>query len=58
VRAAVAFLESAFGFRERVWIGEDHRAQMQVADPRGHRWELTQSVRDVDPVEWGGVGSW
>ena len=30
VRAAVAFLENAFGFRERVRIGEDHRAQMQV----------------------------
>src|SRR4051794_40336262 len=28
VRAAVAFLETAFGFRERVRIGEDHRAQM------------------------------
>jgi uncharacterized glyoxalase superfamily protein PhnB len=122
VRAAVAFLESAFGFSERVRIGEDHRAQMQVggdgaivvadvrgaqvapsgdvvtqvikvrvpdvdaafvrardagarvlqepethmygerscliADPAGHHWELTQSVRDVDPAEWGGVGSW
>src|SRR4029077_12098905 len=21
----------------------------------GHRWELTQSVRDVEPEEWGGV---
>ena len=30
MRAAVAFLERAFGFRERVRIGEDHRAQMQV----------------------------
>ena len=29
VRAAVAFLESAFGFRERVRIGDEHRAQMQ-----------------------------
>jgi len=119
VRAAVAWLEGAFGFGERVRIGEDHRAQMRagedgsivVADVRrdqvapsggvvthlikvrvpdvdaafarardwgarvleeprtfeygerscvvedlaGHRWELTQSVRDVDPAEWGGV---
>ena len=28
VRAAVAFLERASGFRERVRIGEDHRAQL------------------------------
>jgi len=120
VRAAVAFLEAAFGFGERVRIGDDHRAQLRfgtdgaivVADVRhdkvapsggvvtqviklkvedvdaafaravgagarpiedeptthvygersvvvedlaGHRWELTQSVRDVEPEEWGGV---
>jgi uncharacterized glyoxalase superfamily protein PhnB len=119
VRAAVAFLEAAFGFSERVQIGEDHRAQMRfgadgaivVADVRGdhvapsggvvtqviklkvedvdaafarareagarvleelqthmygersgvvedlagHRWELTQTVRDVEPEEWGGI---
>jgi uncharacterized glyoxalase superfamily protein PhnB len=124
VREAVAWLEAAFGFGERVRIGEDHRAQMRagddgaivVADVRrdqvapsggvvsslikvrvpdvdaafaracdqgarvleqpttfeygerscvvedlaGHRWELTQSVRDVEPEEWGGIsiGSW
>jgi uncharacterized glyoxalase superfamily protein PhnB len=29
-----------------------------VEDPVGHRWELTQTVRDVDPAEWGGAGSW
>ena len=119
VRAAVAWLEGAFGFGERVRIGEHHRAQMRVGDdgsivvadvrhtqvapsggvvtqlvklrvpdvdaaferardhgarvleepfthvygerscvvedPAGHRWELTQSVRDVEPEEWGGV---
>jgi uncharacterized glyoxalase superfamily protein PhnB len=124
VRAAVAWLEAAFGFQERVRIGDAHRAQMRVgedgamvvADVRGgqvapsggvvtqliklrvpdvdaalarardhgarvleepttyeygersclvedlagHRWEFTQSVRDVEPEEWGGVsiGSW
>ena len=21
----------------------------------GHRWELTQTVRDVEPEEWGGT---
>ena len=119
VRAAVAWLEGAFGFGERVQIGEAHRAQMRVGsdgaivvadvraaqvapsdgrvthlvkvrvpgvdaafarardfgarvleEPRtweygerscvledlaGHRWELTQTVRDVEPEEWGGV---
>lgn len=124
VRAAVAWLEAAFGFGERVRIGEAHRAQLRVgedgavvvADVRGsqvapsagsvthlikvrvadvdaafvracdagaqvieepttyeygerscvmqdlagHRWELTQTVRDVQPEEWGGhtVASW
>ena len=119
VRAAVAWLESAFGFEERVRIGDAHRAQLRVgsdgavvvADVRrdqvapsggvvtqvlkvrvpdvdeafarardfgarvleephtweygerscvvedlgGHRWELTQTVRDVEPEEWGGI---
>jgi uncharacterized glyoxalase superfamily protein PhnB len=119
VRAAVAWLEQAFGFGERVRIGDAHRAQMRVGEdgavvvadvrgaqvapeggvathvvkvrvpdvdsafarardagarvleePRtweygersclvedlaGHRWELTQTVRDVAPEEWGGV---
>jgi uncharacterized glyoxalase superfamily protein PhnB len=69
VRAAVAWLESAFGFSERVRIGE-HRAQLRVGtggatheygqrsalleDLAGHRWELTQTVRDTAPEEWGG----
>jgi uncharacterized glyoxalase superfamily protein PhnB len=120
VRAAVTWLEAAFGFEERVRIGETHRAQLRVgtdgaiviaedrtdervapgdgpiqhlvkirvadvdaaferaratgarvveelgthvygersgvvADPAGHRWELTQTVRDTEPEEWGGV---
>ena len=32
VREAVAWLSSAFGFVERVRIGEDHRAQLQFGD--------------------------
>ncbi len=32
VRAAVAFLERAFGFAERVRIGETHRSQLRVGD--------------------------
>lgn len=119
VRAAVAWLESAFGFEERVRIGDAHRAQLRVGqdgalvvadvhgervapgagtvthlvkvrvpdvdaaftrardagarvvgeptsheygersctvvDLGGHHWELTQTVRDVEPEEWGGV---
>jgi uncharacterized glyoxalase superfamily protein PhnB len=124
VRAAVAWLEAAFGFEERVRIGDTHRAQMRVGsdgavviadvggdrvapdgrgethlikvrvpdvdaafaracdrgarvvedvrtweygersgvleDVGGHRWELTQTVRDVEPEEWGGttIASW
>jgi uncharacterized glyoxalase superfamily protein PhnB len=118
VREAVAWLTAAFGFRERVRIGEGHRAQLAVGtdgavivaeargerqpptpgrvtqelkirvddvdgvceqaralgarvlqdpidreygerectleDPAGHRWELTRTVRDVAPEEWGG----
>jgi uncharacterized glyoxalase superfamily protein PhnB len=119
VRAAVAWLEAAFGFEERVRIGDSHRSQLRVGsdgavvvadvgrdrvapeggavthlvkarvpdvdeafarardsgarvveepttyeygerscvveDPGGHRWELTQTVRDTAPEEWGGV---
>lgn len=119
VRAAVAWLATAFGFEERVRIGEAHRAQLRVGedgalviadvhgqqvppsagsvthvikirvpdvnaafvrarqagatvieeptsheygerscmleDLAGHRWELTQTVRDVAPEAWGGI---
>ncbi len=124
VPAAVAWLEAAFGFEQRVRIGDAHRAQLRinpdaalvvadvhgsqvaptagvvthllklrvpdvdaalarardhgarvveeltthmygerscmVEDLGGHRWELTQTVRDVEPEEWGGVttGHW
>jgi uncharacterized glyoxalase superfamily protein PhnB len=32
LRAAVAWLQQAFGFAERVRIGEDHRSQLSVGD--------------------------
>lgn len=118
VRAAVAWLTEAFGFAERVRVGEAHRSQMRVGDdggvivadvrkeqvppqpgmvthvikvrvadvdaaferarshgarvvqepieceygerectvedPAGHRWQFTQTMRDVAPEEWGG----
>jgi len=56
VRAAVAWLSEAFGFTERVRIGEHHRSQLRigdgaliVADERGDRraprqGEATHSV--------------
>ena len=28
--------------------------QAGLVDPLGHRWVLTETVRDVDPREWGG----
>jgi uncharacterized glyoxalase superfamily protein PhnB len=28
-----------------------------VADVAGHRWQFTQTVRDVAPAEWGGSGT-
>lgn len=28
--------------------------QAGLVDPFGHRWVLTQTLRDVDPGEWGG----
>jgi uncharacterized glyoxalase superfamily protein PhnB len=118
VRAAVAWLTEAFGFVERVRVGEDHRSQMRIGDDgavivadvrgeqqppapgtvthvikvrvadvdaqlerarshgarvlrepteyeygerecdvedlAGHRWQFTQTLRDVTPEEWGG----
>jgi uncharacterized glyoxalase superfamily protein PhnB len=118
VRAAVAWLTDAFGFVERVRVGEDHRSQMRIGDDgavivadvrgeqqppvtgtvthllkvrvadvdarleqarshgarvlqepteyeygerectvedlAGHRWQFTQTLRDVAPEEWGG----
>lgn len=56
VRAAVAWLSAAFGFEERLRIGEDHRSQVRVGngaviigDVRGERrpprpGEVTSSV--------------
>ena len=56
VREAVGWLTEAFGFTERVRIGENHRSQLRfgegaliVADARGerrppHRGEVTHSV--------------
>jgi uncharacterized glyoxalase superfamily protein PhnB len=32
VRAAVAWLSEAFGFSERIRIGEDHRSQLRAGD--------------------------
>ena len=57
VREAVAWLSAAFGFAERLRIGDNHRSQLQVgdgvvivADVRGERrppraGEVTHSVK-------------
>lgn len=29
--------------------------QYNAEDPFGHRWDFTQTVKDVAPEEWGGV---
>lgn len=29
--------------------------QCTIVDPGGHRWTLTQTLRDVAPEEWGGM---
>jgi uncharacterized glyoxalase superfamily protein PhnB len=29
--------------------------QCTFIDPAGHRWTLTQTLRDVAPEEWGGI---
>jgi uncharacterized glyoxalase superfamily protein PhnB len=118
VREAVAWLEEAFGFVERLQIGESHRSQLRFGDgalivgdvrgerrppegaiethsvvvrvddarahceharahgakilmeptdfeygerqynaedPAGHRWTFSETLRDVDPDEWGGT---
>jgi uncharacterized glyoxalase superfamily protein PhnB len=46
VRAAVDWLGSAFGFAERVRIGEDHRAQLAV-DEHGEGAVILGDVRGV-----------
>jgi uncharacterized glyoxalase superfamily protein PhnB len=118
VREAVSWLGAAFGFEERLRIGEAHRSQLRVGDgavivadvrgeqrapragevtqlvmvrvsdarahcerarangarivteptdweygerqyvaddPAGHRWTFSETLDDVDPVEWGGT---
>ena len=50
VRAAVEWLTNAFGFSERLQIGEDH-----LADPWGHQWTFSEMLEDVDPASWGGI---
>ncbi len=42
----------------RTW--EYGERSCELEDLAGHRWELTQTIRDVEPEEWGGVtvGPW
>src|SRR4051794_29066151 len=52
VRAAVAWLESAFGFGERVRIGDGHRAQLRV----GSDGAVVVAEADADRVAPSGGG--
>ena len=51
VRAAVAWLEEAFGFSERVRVGEDHRAQLAA----GQGAVIVADVRHAQVPPSGGV---
>ena len=51
VRAAVAWLEAAFGFAERVRIGEDHRAQLSFGDGAVIVGDVRHSQRPPRPGE-------
>jgi len=64
VREAVAWLSAAFGFVERIRIGEHRRAQLQVGDGAvqynaedraGHQWTFSETLADVAPETWGGM---
>jgi uncharacterized glyoxalase superfamily protein PhnB len=50
VRAAVAWLTAAFGFVERVRIGEDHRAQLSVGDGAVIVADTGSNRRSPDPA--------
>lgn len=51
VREAVAWLGEAFGFAERVRIGEDHRAQLAVGDGAVIVADVRQERRPPRPGE-------
>jgi len=51
VRAAVAWLSAAFGFAERVRIGEDHRAQLKFGDGAVIVADVRQERRPPRPGE-------
>jgi uncharacterized glyoxalase superfamily protein PhnB len=29
--------------------------QYTAIDPAGHTWTFSQTIKDVDPADWGGV---
>ena len=51
VREAVAWLTSAFGFAERVQIGEDHRSQLRFGDGAVIVGDVRQDRRPPRPGE-------
>src|SRR3954463_11040300 len=51
VRAAVAWLEEVFGFKERVQIGEDHRSQLSFGAGGGIGGAVRPARRPPRPGE-------
>jgi uncharacterized glyoxalase superfamily protein PhnB len=56
---AVAVLERARAGGATVLAeSTDHvygERQCSFRDPGGHSWTLTQTLRDIDPADWGGI---
>jgi len=58
VEDAIAHCERARAAGARILTEPaDHmygERQYNAEDPFGHRWDFTQTVKDVDPRDWGG----
>ena len=57
VREAVAWLTAAFGFAERVQIGEDHRSQLRVGDGAVIVGDVRHDRRPPRPGEVDALGA-
>lgn len=59
VADVAGFVESALALGARladpVHDWEYGERQAAITDPFGHQWVLNQTLRDVDPAEWGGT---
>ena len=55
MRPSLTRRNTAHGSSEALTTWEYGERSGVVEDIGGHRWELTQTVRDVEPEEWGGT---